>query len=392
MNANRTALTILVIALVSAAAIIYFPSEKTPALFPGLRYLIAGENTAAYTDSQLKFCADQPQPSGASARCFRSLGEAFAAQLPFREIVSALKSTGQDCHIAMHYIVNAEYKNGADLLDIWNECDTTCFGACYHGGLEGLLERENLHGADEDAVSAYLKNLCDSVKDKYPKLEYQCYHGIGHALMLLTEGDLPQSLSMCDSLIQNNQSRKCYEGVFMENLPTVSTAEHAPKFIKADDPLYPCNTIDARFAAECYAFQVSYFRFLAKGDLMKTAEYCRLVPKQHQEGCFEQIGMLIAGSNTDYAVWNQMCAGMPDDEARQSCMFGGTTFFVDRFPGNVERLLGVFQYCSAVDNQYKKVCYARGGQILRQFADETAVSSACANLPELDYQDECLGV
>lgn len=379
--------------LIAIGTSVIFSSVKKPeSLYPGLRYLSEDENVQSYIDEQSAVCGKLQKKDPNRYPCLKSLGKLLVNQIEFKKIVIALNASSRDCHDEMHYIVNEEYRNGLGILDIWKDCSTACFGACYHGGLEGLLAQKNLAGESDEVVQTTLLDVCDSIKDKFSTLYYQCFHGLGHAFMLVSEGDLPKSLRQCDSLDGEWQGQ-CYGGVFMENLPNSTTFTHVPRFIKKDDPLYPCNAIDKKYQAACYGFQTSYFSYLAGQNVQKLIKLCNQVPREYRNDCFRQIGLINIDVLADKQTKAQLACNMiPIGIERQSCIEGLIVGFSDRFPGNITQMKrhGIFEFCLSVEDVYKEACFTQIGRTFRQFVKSPSeLEKECGGIKELSYRKLC---
>ena len=390
---------IYLLATVSIVAGIFFGSSLTPVndkgsiqaeIFPGLQALESGKNTNEYVKKQLIFCGDFPKDSKNRYNCYKSLGEHLTSKLDFKTIVTSLEASGLDCHDEMHYVVNSEYKKGATMQEIWSQCSDACFGACYHGGLEGLIENRELAGKDDEVILQALQQECDSIKNPYSILQYQCFHGVGHAFMLITDGDLPASLSMCDGL--KEFSDNCYEGVFMENIPTSKTAQHTKSFIRPDDLLYPCNAIESKYQSTCYAFQVSYITQSADIDPEKPYTACLLIPEEFRSTCYSQSSIPhFDMTDPGQLEIREFCSKFPGGDPKKGCILGGIAGFADRYPGNIQKLSEAYAYCSLVDEEYKSSCYLEAFKIMRQFIQENSSQDIqCGKITEEKYKQLCL--
>ena len=284
----------------------------------------------------------------------------------------------------MHYVVNEQYKKGIDLPTIYNQCTSACYGACYHGGLEGYFINKNLQGASIDKINNEVLTICNDVT----KMRGQCYHGLGHALMLVYNGELIESLKSCD-LLGNNASL-CYEGVFMENVPNTATQQNHPiKYIRVDDPLYPCNILEERYAPKCYEYQTSLFIYLAQSDWRKAGEYCNLVPKEYFGLCFQRIGSTTIDSSFDFDYPNWVCAHLPEGLPEEYCVRGVIDSFHDRFSGDNEKLIRMIDFCPTAKTAYQKACFDQVGDFLSRVPVSTQ-QIACSKIDNPEFRNLCL--
>ena len=97
-------------------------------------------------------------------------------------------------------------------LAVLGECAPLFQSGCFHGALEGYF----LQGGTIDRASA--GRICASRAAAgargFELLE--CWHGLGHGLMVHYGGDFKQALPICDALQTGQAQRECLDGVFME--------------------------------------------------------------------------------------------------------------------------------------------------------------------------------
>jgi hypothetical protein len=142
-------------------------------------------------------------------------------------------------------------------------CRDILSGGCYHGALETVLDSKR------DATPKELMSACDA--DMPAGVRYQCLHALGHVLNAVLDHNLFRALASCDALGPVTDREMCYDGVFMENMVLAAeqvsgrrgvalgqhnAARHAA-FLKAGDPLYPCNAVAPRYRERCYQMQTS---------------------------------------------------------------------------------------------------------------------------------------
>lgn len=325
-------------------------------------------------------------------RCFRNLAKTLLSKFSFGETVQALTKVQDqyDCHSLMHYVVNQEYRRGTSLPEIYEQCTNTCFGACYHGGIEGYFVKNNLQGANQETLEKAALAICDSVPPKFGNLRNECHHGLGHALMLVTDADLMRSLRLCDSLPEGKSN--CYDGVFMENLPLSTTnADHPSRFIKTSDPLYPCDVLAQRYLSNCYSFQSGYFRYLVNGDVLGIVRLCARVPNLYQASCFSNIGSSAQGTVPDLVKAKSTCELLPPGLPRESCIRGVVLSFGDRYGHDHARMFKMFDFCPMLSENYKRTCYIELAMMLDTFVpDAQERSEACARVGDIGYKNICL--
>ena len=190
---------------------------------------------------------------------------------------------------------------------------------CWSGYYHGILERA-FAGVSEEELPAVSRRLCSSDQVRTSDfVAYQCVHGLGHGLMIYTSYDMPLSLETCDALSTGWDQTSCTGGVFMENLQTSYGTRS--KWLRDDDPLYPCPTVAERHKLYCYLMVTSRILDVVGGDWQQTVDWCRKAEEGWVETCFQSLGRDASGrSLQDPPEIIRICslAGDMTDE----CLFG----------------------------------------------------------------------
>ena len=134
----------------------------------------------------------------------------------------------------------------------------------------------------------------------------------------------------------------------MENVIN-DTSDESSKYLKRDDPLYPCNVVDDKYRAQCYLMQTSHMLALFDGDFGKVFGACNSVEAKHQVSCYQSLGRDASGwsygSIEDVIGY---CDAAQTSEQRAECFAGAGTDFIQshgvekarelcRSAGNAER-------------------------------------------------------
>ncbi len=305
---------------------------------------------------------------GDKLKCLDGLASELVRKFSFPQIDRALLASGADCHDLMHFVAQKEYRRTKDVARIYGLCSFSCFGACYHGGIEGYAADEQNLGKPTGEIAQSLISACPA-----SNMYGQCVHGVGHALMLLS-GDLFQSLKWCD-LFPEEQREVCYGGTFMENMPSSRLSPHPPAAINPDDPLYPCSALDTKYQKTCYEYQVSHFNSVSGNDTGKVARLCNTVPLSYRARCFMRIGTALPGGTTSTA--RAACGRIADGTSRALCIRGVVDSFGDRFGGMPGELVKTLNFCAGVSDEERNDCFEQAGFALQKF------------LPRLDVQRQC---
>ena len=162
-----------------------------------------------------------------------------------------------------------------------------CGSGYYHGVLERSLV--NVRSRTPEALGAAARTLCKATRARVvPWVAYQCFHGLGHGLMIATGLSLPVSLEVCKRLSTRWDRDVCKGGVFMENLS--SSYGFRSRWLRDKDPVYPCNWVAREDKFRCYQMVTSRILPAVGDDWDRAAEKCSQVEKDFVHVCFQSLG------------------------------------------------------------------------------------------------------
>ena len=197
----------------------------------------------------------------------------------------------RNCHRIAHMIgAAALVRYDGRVGKAFAEGSASCWSGYYHGILERAYKDV---GSDE--LGPVSRELCsDADVRRTAFIAYQCVHGLGHGLMLYTNYDLPRSLSVCDELATSWDQTSCTGGVFMENIS--SSYGIKSKWLRDDDPIYPCKTVAERHKLYCYLMVTSRILPFVNYDFAKAGQMCRKSDKAWVATCFQSLGRDASGT------------------------------------------------------------------------------------------------
>jgi len=240
------------------------------------------------------------------------------------------------CHTLLHVIGEAAGREYPSVAVAYEKGDTFCRSGYHHGVLEGVFGHEG-----QDAVLNHLDSFCAEVsgKDRYSYDYFSCVHGVGHGLMAHFAHDLFQSLEGCDQLSGEWEQSSCHGGVFMENVIS-DTEEEPSKFLKDDDPLYPCNAVEDRYRYQCYLMQTSHMLAVYDGDFGAVFDACSSVEKKYRIPCYQSLGRDASGwSYGSIEGVLAYCAEGGTEEQKEECLAGAGVDFIQSHGGEKAREL-----------------------------------------------------
>ncbi len=387
-SANKSLYLIVIGACILGIAVFYFING---ALQRG-KYDVKNDTLGVY--GSLVNCIDSRETN----LCLRSEAFYYLKKFSLAQILDTLINFENNnttmrgylgCHAFTHFLGQEAYRKEKSIQSVYKSCTMVCGGGCYHGAVEGYA-KENPQMISEfgNVEKNSFATLCARNEDYETRGAYfQCLHGIGHALMEMNENDVPKSLTLCDT-IRDPDVFYCYSGVFMEN--AVSTMSvHPTRFLKADDPLYPCNALEEKYKKTCYTFQSSYFLKKTNGDWKANAELCRLVPLPYRYDCFGMIGANQVYASQDAKQMKKNCDLISEDAFRNECVKGVVSALGGRYAGKSSALMENF--CVLVDAGYQESCYRQAGKVLSAWIQkDQKVESVCDVFSDKKIYDWCI--
>lgn len=347
-------------------------------------FLIAARSPRPSLVAAIRVCAER----GDSKPCLHSLAADTLARSELAPVLTAFQDAIGDpavantCHVFGHYLGQEVYRKAGNLPSALAACDSTCYGSCYHGAAEAyVIDRvaSNGYAADDSTLAAIAGSVTNC---RGPSCDEQVdtIHGVGHALMFLTASDLPRSLRLCDL---TGSPTACHIGVFMSNYQSLEDGDHPSRYIRRDDPTFPCTALDARYQAACYLNQAQFF---VTGDILGNIALCQTFPSEFRERCFLEIAKHPAQQGNDVAAMHAACKIVPPSY-RQFCI---ESIIVNLHGKSSRDVADMAALCQVAEPEYKRGCYERMRSVLlNQLGDAAGRRAACANITEETHAEWC---
>lgn len=280
-----------------------------------------------------------------------------AAFADFREAYATIPFVKSSCHQIGHVIGRAAALKYKSLSETYAHGDNFCWSGYYHGAVETVAAEI---GADK--ILAQINSVCaDFLKTQpYGFNHYNCVHGMGHGVMAVQDDELFSALKTCDNFTGDWQQQSCYSGVFMENVMNeINPGEHS-KYLKADDPLYPCTAVEDRYKEQCYLMQTSHALVVEAGDFNTVFNLCASVQTPFDQTCFQSLGRDVSGrSNSNQATTIEQCMGGPTQLAKQNCFTGAVKDFISYYHSDKQGLA----MCATIPDQQLSANCTHEGQL-----------------------------
>jgi hypothetical protein len=270
-------------------------------------------------------------------------------------------SAATDGHHVAHHIGHETVMDFGATADALALCPDSYNYGCMHGFFQHAL---GMGALTSDAAA----RICDDLQGPdYPQKTWQsCYHGFGHGVMMYANYDLTKALDVCDTLASRAAQEACWQGVFMENVDAALEGDARKVSFSQEDPLAPCDQLDARYQFECYFNQSGWLMRVYHNNVGQASQACLKAAAESIKPCMETIGLLttslawqarLLGEDKLSGPFLQnawtLCRKFPEAHVDE-CVLGAADNLMNTATAEQAR-----QFCDTVDAQYRDSCIAR---------------------------------
>jgi hypothetical protein len=346
---------------------------------------------------------------------FTELSQKKGAVYAYEVLKVAPMPPNTDMHLMGHVVGEQLYKQqGAEGM---KHCTQEFRNACSHTIVVGLLLDKG-----EGALNDIAKG-CKQAPGG-PGAYTMCYHGLGHGVLAYTNYDFPKTFELCKKTgtrqYNYQEFPECVGGAIMEQ---ISGGDHDKQTwtrqrevnLKADDPLYPCNSnllTDTSPRTFCYIYITPHL-FNSAGEnlfgipsvetITKAFTFCEQIPSSEtrfRNACFGGFGKEFVVLAKDRDIRNvanmneselkkvySWCNLTPIEEGQLSCIEHALSSL---FWGGENDPAVSIKFCSLLSNTHQSVCFNSLVEKLNQYTpDKKRRDSICQALPE-QYITTCL--
>ncbi|MDP2593828.1 MAG: hypothetical protein Q8P36_00605 [bacterium] len=254
-------------------------------------------------------------------------------------------------------------------------------GGCQHGFFEYVLARTETPAQAVEQICGVLKNGGYS-----PKQQFDCYHGVGHGIMMAQAYDLDTSLRDCNTLPEAVGREGCWQGVFMENVNGALTGQAREGVFSREDPLLPCSAIEEKYRHECFINHAGWLVATAEGDFGAAARACLDAPERSIPSCLQSLGLmttnpswqagLAPGDASPEATAWELCSLFPSGHEGQ-CVIAAVDNLMNFHGLSTEKSE---RFCAIVDLAFTDMCYRTiGTNLTRHAATPDQIDERCGS-------------
>lgn len=249
------------------------------------------------------------------------------------------------CHEIAHIIGRAAGKKYTDLAEAYGLGTDFCASGYYHGVMQAVADT-----VGKEKILEKINGICKPLfeKEKYGLPYYNCVHGLGHGVMTLEGNELFLALKDCDGLDGSWEQDSCYSGVFMENIIGEVDPDHFTKYLRRDDPLYPCTAVEEKYKKMCYFLQTDHALIVESANFERVFKLCMGLDNiLYSTMCYQSLGR----NASSYAVYDlentrNYCLLGELAYAKDNCLLGSATDFAWRTQKGDE----AFSLCSTISD------------------------------------------
>jgi|SRR3989344_5057534 len=258
-------------------------------------------------------------------------------------------SVRANCHQITHAIGREAAVKFKTIEAAYERGDNFCWSGFYHGVMEAVAKDYGREGINNNLESICSKSASER---KYSFYHFNCVHGLGHGLMAVNGDELFDVLKLCDKYRDDWEKRSCYGGAYMENIMNAIQMGGESKYLKNDEPMYPCTAVDDRYKQECYLMQTSQALRVLNYDHEKVFQLCA-DSGEYSKVCYQSLGRDASGNSTSNIEQTvAVCMKGKDQPAKENCFIGAVKDFISYHHGDTEAKL----LCNALQPNLQFVC------------------------------------
>jgi plastocyanin len=308
-------------------------------------------------------------------------------------VLNAVETSGEidptfDTHQLAHLVGEATARRFGANKRAFGLCPQTFNYGCVHGFFIYVLGRSV-------SPTKAARTICDSGGQGPLVPTFNCWHGVGHGVMMARGNDLQASLGVCDSLGSGSAADACWQGVFMENINAVFRDEARPGVFSPAHPLRPCTRVLSAYKQECFINQAGWLAHVSGDDIGKASRYC-LDAGKYVSACAQSIGLMVTNpswqlpfygpskeASFEQISWD-LCTRFPA-KLKRDCVLGGVDNLANFDQLNVKRSDA---FC-ALTRRLRKTCYREiGVNVIRRTTDMAVATARCNGLSS--HQADCV--
>ncbi len=225
-------------------------------------------------------------------------------------------SFAKDCHPLLHELGHAAYAYYGGYQQAIKYQNDICDSGYTHGVLEQYLSKTDLQQA--------LKTACSPSASVFDL--WQCYHGLGHGIMLVSLENVQKSITTCDTLPTTFSQNACINGVLMQHFVVTDHDGYVPKVNPTS--LLDCRVLAKAYKSDCYNYAPTAYLTIHAGQYRDALRWCSGAETQFVAVCVGGVGAQAMKENINNAgIAENVCESAAKQYAN-SCVSGAINMFM----------------------------------------------------------------
>lgn len=314
--------------------------------------------------------------------CVLARAGSVASEMGTREAIAYVQARvarGLDfkvAHLAMHMVGASAYQKTSDLrsavallpfTESINDVNVLFLSGFWHGVFgefftlhESNMTVEELHKA---ACGEFFED--ESPNSSGASVLYsrrECFHAIGHGLMLINENDISKTLLQCDKLPREWMQDWCYHGVFMED-HYLRYSYYRPDLprnneLSVERYMDLCFSLDEKYRPRCSEFVGPNFIIAHPGEYREMFALCNQFEREAAESCVYYISKsgLPKYFTSDFNGLRDACMLAGDSMMQRACLLAVADGVRLGYAGAAQRHK---DFCAVVPEDIREDCGRR---------------------------------
>jgi hypothetical protein len=269
----------------------------------------------------------------------------------------------------------------------FTQCPQDYSYGCQHGFFEAAFIE---HGSALKAAESICGDVVTVDKNN-------CYHGVGHGIMMAAAYDIDRGLEQCVSLREDHASYWCRQGMFMEYSNALQAGDLPGKAVDPAHPFAPCDGVATEHREACFSSHAGIFLTSAGNSLDAAVALC----EQAGDAVWTAACMLNLGQHVALPDWQRAFCSVDDDIECYSDRSLMAASLCARFPevsrldcdtGAVRTMMAyaypepAVLFCGILPRERATQCFAEMSWYTRMHGtqDATAAAMCAQGVPVLD--------
>lgn len=252
-------------------------------------------------------------------------------------------SFARSCHPLLHELGHEAFTYFGSYAKAIVYQKELCDAGYMHGVLESYLT------ATPDIKQA-LRTACQPAVETFAL--WQCFHGLGHGIMMVSLANIPRSLQLCQTLPTTFAQDACSNGVAMQHF----VVTHHDGTVPRTNPtsLADCTLQNRTYQRDCYGYAPSAYLTINAGQYTAALMWCKQAQAGYLAACVAGVGSQAMKDHiTSPTLVMDICKGA-DRQYTDPCMNGAVSMYAFFYASSA----AAEELCSTVFHGYEGVCQA----------------------------------